>query len=1177
MQQTYTISVSASPIIGGSVYVGSQPGVTQGTYNNGQSCTVHATANTGYTFANWTENGNVVSSSANYTFTVNGNRTLIANFTQQTYTISVSASPTNGGSVYVGDQPGVTQGTYVNGQSCTVHANPSDGYTFTNWTENGNVVSSSANYTFTVNGNRTLIANFTQQTYTISVSASPANGGSVYVGSQPGITQGTYNNGQSCTVHATANTGYTFANWTENGNVVSSSANYTFTVNGNRTLVANFTQQTYTINVSASPSIGGSVYVGDQPGTTQGIYANGQSCTVHAMANTGYTFINWTENGSVVSSSANYTFTVNGNRTLVAHFVQQYTINVSSSPANGGTVSGGGQYQQGQQCTVSAMANTGYIFTKWTENGNVVSSSANYTFTVDGNRTLVAHFAQLYTISVSASPTQGGMVSGGGQYQYGQQCTVHATASDDYVFTNWTENGNVVSTEAHFTFTVTGNRTLVAHFNRVYTIKVLADPEEGGEVSGNGTYQHGQSCTVIATSTEGYRFVRWTENDVEISTDPNYTFTVTSNRILVAKFEELPPNTYYINVSPNPPSGGTVTGGGSFPADTTITVRAIVNEGYRFTNWTENGNIVSNNADYTFTVTGNRNLIANFTQQQYNIEVSAYPADGGDVSGGGTFYHGESHTVHASANQGFTFTNWTENDSVVSTLADYHFLVERNRTLVANFEKQGINIEVSANPEEGGTVSGGGVYVYGINCTVQATPNDGFEFENWTENGLVVYTERRYTFLVENDRNLVANFTSAQFSINVETSEGGSILVDHDEATAGTAITITVNANAGYELDTITVYNTDNPSQTVQVTNNEMNYEFTMPNYSVTVNAEFKQQELEIDTPAPICPGESLDLDEQVLPGYWELSPTEDFAPGSTIIYTNQALDASYDGWSLRYHVSDQEWYSNVVLITVNSLAEMTLEGEESASLDQEVEYILVIEGQDNYAEYSFNWSVSDEQAEVTILDNSCKVTWKTTGTQQVSVTVTDETTGCTNLLVKDVNVTACIDNLQEIVAKDHKDGTETYVLILVYPNPDNEDYTYQWLYSSNGEIYHELTEGTAKKQYYYKGGRLNDGYYKVRVSKDGCSEETLPYHVNYGGRLHIYPNPSHRGTGVVVVNDSDSPAQLTIYSTDGRVLHIQNVTSDQATIGINLPQGVYVAYLTTSDGYTKIGKLIIQ
>jgi hypothetical protein len=46
--------------------------------------------------------------------------------------------------------------------------------------------------------------------------------------------------GSSRTVTATASSGYTFATWTENGIVVSSSANYTLTLNANRALVANF-------------------------------------------------------------------------------------------------------------------------------------------------------------------------------------------------------------------------------------------------------------------------------------------------------------------------------------------------------------------------------------------------------------------------------------------------------------------------------------------------------------------------------------------------------------------------------------------------------------------------------------------------------------------------------------------------------------------------------------------------------------------------------------------------------------------------------------------------------------------------------------------------------------------------------------------------------------------------
>ena len=70
-----------------------------------------------------------------------------------------------------------------------------------------------------------------------------------------------------------------------------------------------------------------------------------------------------------------------------------------------------------------------------------------------------------------------------------------------------------------------------------YTITVSADPTNGGTVAGGGTYQQGQSCTVTATANEDYKFTNWTENGVEVSIEPSYTFTVTDNRILVANFE----------------------------------------------------------------------------------------------------------------------------------------------------------------------------------------------------------------------------------------------------------------------------------------------------------------------------------------------------------------------------------------------------------------------------------------------------------------------------------------------------------------------------------------------------------------------------------------------------------------------------------------------------------------
>lgn len=311
--------------------------------------------------------------------------------------------------------------------------------------------------------------------------------------------------------------------------------------------------------------------------------------------------------------------------------------------------------------------------------------STNYPL-VGGNIQTVAIAPSAYTIAVTANPSNAGSVTGGGTYNQGQSCTVTATANTGFTFTNWTENGDVVSTNANYTFTVNSNRNLVANFTEnTYTITVSANPSNGGTTSGGGTYNHGQSCTVIATSADGYTFMNWTENGTVVSTDANYTFVVTSNRSLVANFEEQLPDTYNINVSPNPNIGGTVTGGGTYAGGQQCTVTATANTGYTFINWIENGDEVTTNASYTFVVAGNRTLVANFTLNNYTISVTADPTEGGLITGAGNYDHGTTCTLTATANENYEFINWTKNGIEVSTDATFTFIVTASEEYVAHF------------------------------------------------------------------------------------------------------------------------------------------------------------------------------------------------------------------------------------------------------------------------------------------------------------------------------------------------------------------------------------------------------------------------------------------------------------------------------------------------------------
>ena len=140
-----------------------------------------------------------------------------------------------------------------------------------------------------------------------------------------------------------------------------------------------------------------------------------------------------------------------------------------------------------------------------------------------------------------------------------------------------------------------------------------------------------------------------------------------------------------------------------------------------------------------------------------NVTVSANPADAGTVSGGGAFSFGETCTVTANPVEGYSFVNWTKDDDVVSTEATYSFLVSSDVDLVANFVGS-LYITVSINPANAGTVSGNGEYAYGQTCTLTATPAEGYFFLNWTQNGTVVSTAASYSFVVESDMDLVANF-----------------------------------------------------------------------------------------------------------------------------------------------------------------------------------------------------------------------------------------------------------------------------------------------------------------------------------------------------------------------------------------------------------------------------------
>lgn len=166
-----------------------------------------------------------------------------------------------------------------------------------------------------------------------------------------------------------------------------------------------------------------------------------------------------------------------------------------------------------------------------------------------------------------------------------------------------------------------------------YAISAVSNPEGVGTLTGAGQYLEGAECTLTATCPPEYYFINWTLDDVEVSSEPEYTFTVTGDATYVANFGQNA--SYEITVSSANNEYGTVAGGGTFYENEICVVRAAGVGNYLFTNWTVNGEVVSTQPVYSFTVTGDVALVANFaefsTKLLYNGAVvdSWFPFPGG--------------------------------------------------------------------------------------------------------------------------------------------------------------------------------------------------------------------------------------------------------------------------------------------------------------------------------------------------------------------------------------------------------------------------------------------------------------------------------------------------------------------------------------------------------------------
>jgi hypothetical protein len=915
---TYALTVQSTPptglVIGSTSGDGGTTNYTAPSVAYGTSVNLAAPATdpTGYTFSNWTVSGAAQSAGVkNITFTMPAVATTAAAvYTVSTYTLTVQSTPPTG--LSIGSTTGdggttnytvssVAYGTSVN---LAAPATEPTGYTFSKWTVKGVAqTAGKKSITFTLTGATAAVAQYTANTYKLTVQSTPPTG--LSIGSTTGdggTTKYTksgvaYGASVNLAAPATDPTGYTFSMWTVGGSgQTAGQKSITFPMPASATTaVAQYTLNTYALTVQSTPPTGIVIASDTGEGGTTGYtvpsVAYGASVDLVAPATdpTGYTFSQWMVNDvAQTAGQKSITFTMPAAATtaVAQYTLITYTLSVQSAPLTGiyisGTYPGTTNYTvpsvaYGAIVTLSApLAASGNNFQKWQENG--ADYSTNPTITVAaGNDTYTAVYLTPtagYMLAVQSTPPIGLSIGsstghGGTTTNYsipgvgnGTSVNLAAPATDPtgYTFSQWTLNGAAQSPgQKSVTFKIDAAVTAVARYtaNAAYTLTVESTPTGvsiGSSNPGQGgttnytkkgiAYGASVNLATPATDPTGYSFSQWTLNGVaQTAGQKRITFTMNAAVTAVAQYA---PSGYALTVESTPPTGvgissttgqkGTTNYGKNVTEGTSVNLAAPAKDpaGYTFSQWTLNGAAqTAGLKNITFTMPASATTaVAQYTLNGYALMVQSTPPAKLAISsstgqGGTTNYTEKDVPAEMSVNleapaadpKGYTFSQWTLNGAAQTDRAkSITFTMDAAVTAVAEYTANTsymlsvqstppAKLIISSSTGQAGTTNyteKGVPAEMSVNLEAPATDPKGYTFSQWTVNGAAQpFGQKSVAFTMDGAVTAVAKYNpgytlSVQatppkgLSIGSSTGQGGTT----NYTTSGVAYGASVNLQA---------------------------------------------------------------------------------------------------------------------------------------------------------------------------------------------------------------------------------------------------------------------------------------------------------------------------------------------------------------------------------------------
>ena len=430
--------------------------------------------------------------------------------------------------------------------------------TFSSWSDGG-----AQSHAVTVPGSGlvTFTATFTAE-YLLTLTATPANGGTVAPNPASPTNDGFYPSGTPVQVTATPNTGFTFGNFS--GDLTGTTNPGTVTMSAPRSVTANFgapvSYTVTTVPAGLSIQVDGATSTSPQVFTwttgskhTIAIVTNPQTLGV---AGTRYAFASWSDAGAIshqVTAPASST-------TYTANFTAQFLLTLAAAPPTGGTLTpnpasptGDGYYNSGTSVQVTATPSASFLF--GTFSGDLTGTTNPQSVIMSAPHSVTGNFTGVVTATVTTNPPGLTFRVDGIQYTLPQIFTTWAAGSSHtigiitnpqnltgtrYTWANWSDAGaishTVIAPAGGTAITYTANFTASA-----YLLTLAASPGGGGTLApspasptSDGYYASGTPVQVTALANSGFQFTNFS-GDLTGSANPQ-TVTMSAPHSVTANF-----------------------------------------------------------------------------------------------------------------------------------------------------------------------------------------------------------------------------------------------------------------------------------------------------------------------------------------------------------------------------------------------------------------------------------------------------------------------------------------------------------------------------------------------------------------------------------------------------------------------------------------------------------------